>query len=146
GGMGPRDEPEDDGRGRELERPRLFREHDGDAVADGVGQAGALADQLALLAVVVQRTPGHRADQDFQQARVDRGGYGEFVAHGQAYCTDGGSPSPLSTASISSRAVSASRRSDRVAASTRHCLAAASNGSAMDRLLISASAGAASAV
>ena len=51
--------------------PRLFRQHDRHAVADGVGEAGLAADQLGLGAVVVEGAAGDGADQDFQQARIN---------------------------------------------------------------------------
>ena len=56
-------------------------QHDGNAVADGVGEAGLLAHQFVALPVVGQRAFGQGADQNFQQARVNRG-LGGIFRHG----------------------------------------------------------------
>lgn len=46
-------------------------EHDGDAVADREGEAGGAADQLVGFAVIGQRCARDRADQHFEETRVD---------------------------------------------------------------------------
>src|SRR5215208_4034777 len=57
--------------GVSVEPPRLFRQHDRDAVADRIGKLGRARDQLLLLGIVLQRTFGQWTDQDFQQLRID---------------------------------------------------------------------------
>src|SRR5690606_24809586 len=47
-------------------------QHHRDAVADRVGQAGALADQFGLVLAELQRAFAHRAGQDVEQFRVHR--------------------------------------------------------------------------
>ena len=53
------------------EGPRLAHQHDRNAVADGIGEPGLAADQLAGRRIILQRPVGRRADQDFQQLRID---------------------------------------------------------------------------
>ena len=55
-----------------LQLARLLGQHDRNAVAHRIGQARLAADQLAGLAVILQRSLGQRTDQDFQQPRIDR--------------------------------------------------------------------------
>src|SRR5947209_6207452 len=50
---------------------RLVDQHDRNAIADRISEPRLLADQLLRLTVVAQRPLGQRADQDFQQLRVD---------------------------------------------------------------------------
>src|SRR5579863_3571659 len=50
-----------------AQRAGLVDQHNGDAVADRVGEAGLVADQLLRRAVVTQRRLGQRADQDFEE-------------------------------------------------------------------------------
>src|SRR5262249_38847818 len=50
---------------------RLVDQHDRDAVADRVGEARLLADQLLSFAVVAQWSLGQRTDEDLQQPRVN---------------------------------------------------------------------------
>src|SRR5215218_11066339 len=64
-----------------IQPPRLFRQHDRDAVADRVGELGGTRDQLLLLGVVFKRALGQRADQDFQELRIDAAG-GTFGGRG----------------------------------------------------------------
>src|SRR5262249_29600724 len=54
--------------------PRLVDQHDGDPVADRIGEPGLVADQLLRLAVIPQGRLGQRADEDFEKARIDLGG------------------------------------------------------------------------
>ena len=54
-----------------LQLAGFLRQHDGDAVADRIGQAGLAADQFVGGAVVFQRRLGQRADQNLQQAGID---------------------------------------------------------------------------
>src|SRR3990172_733765 len=50
-----------------VELARFFRQHDGNAVADRIGQARGAADQLLTLGVVVERGLGQGANQDLQR-------------------------------------------------------------------------------
>src|SRR6202048_2473566 len=50
-----------------LDLPRLFRQHDRDAVADRIGELGRARDQLLLRGVELERPLGQRTDQDLQQ-------------------------------------------------------------------------------
>src|ERR1700730_120648 len=54
---------------------RLVDQHDRDAVADRISEPRLLADQLPRRAVIAQRPLGQWTDQDFQQLRVDVGGF-----------------------------------------------------------------------
>ena len=54
-----------------VELPRLFLQHDRDAVADRVGQMRGLRDQLLPMGVIAERAMGHGADQRLQHAAVD---------------------------------------------------------------------------
>src|SRR5215469_8203965 len=54
-----------------LDLAGLVDQHDGDAVADGVGEPGLAADQLLRRRVIFQRALGQRADQDLQQLGID---------------------------------------------------------------------------
>src|SRR5687767_6884877 len=54
-----------------LQAARLLLQEDRDAVADGKRQPCGAADQLLPLAVIFERRLCHRADQDFQEFRVD---------------------------------------------------------------------------
>src|SRR6478735_3246378 len=54
-----------------LDLPRLFRQHDRDAVADRISELCRARDQFLPSRVEFQRTLGHRADQDFQQFGID---------------------------------------------------------------------------
>src|SRR5690606_2962443 len=46
-------------------------QHDRHAVADGVGEAGAFADQFLALAIVAPRFSRRRADEHFQELGID---------------------------------------------------------------------------
>src|SRR3954471_15285785 len=61
-------------RGRSIQPPRLFGQHDRNAVADRIRELGGARDQLLLLAVVFKRALGERAYQDFEKLRIDAGG------------------------------------------------------------------------
>src|SRR5262249_23715135 len=69
-----------------IESPGFLRQHDGDAVADRIGELGGTRDQLLFLRVVLERRLGDRAHQDFQELRVDGvgGAVGRRGAHGCA--------------------------------------------------------------
>src|ERR1700688_631988 len=62
-----------------LDLPRLFRQHDRNAVADRIGELGGPRDQLLPRRIEFQRTLGQRTDQDFQQFQID----GAFEAFGR---------------------------------------------------------------
>src|SRR5437763_16010356 len=49
----------------------LLRQHDRNAAADGVGELGGARDQLLLLRIVFEWSLSQRADQNFQQLRID---------------------------------------------------------------------------
>src|SRR5215213_4503371 len=70
--------------GVSVEPPRLFRQHDRDAVADWVGELGRARDQLLLLCVILERALGQRADQDFQKLRIDAASGTFGGVHGKA--------------------------------------------------------------
>ena len=53
-------------------------QHDRYAVAHRLGKTGLTAVEFARLTVVLQRALGQRENQDFQQARVERGLMGWF--------------------------------------------------------------------
>src|SRR5436309_13285369 len=57
-----------------IQPPRFLRQHDGYAVPDGIGELGGARDQLLLFRIIFQRTLGERADQNFQELRVDAAG------------------------------------------------------------------------
>src|SRR6185312_12768583 len=138
-----------------------FRQHDRNAVADREGELGAARDQLLPVGVVFERPLGQRADQDFQQLRIDRaggrpvwrgGGHRENSVHAliprarrehaSPYC-NGGSPSVFFLArSISVMATRISARVFRSGASSSACFSAAPNGDIMARAFTSASFGA----
>src|SRR5437660_10906993 len=66
-----------------IQPARFFGQHDRDAVADRIGELGGARDQLLLLRIVFERALGQRADQNFQELRIDaaggalgRGGHG----------------------------------------------------------------------
>src|SRR5262245_62057978 len=54
-----------------IQLPGFFDQHDGDAVADRVGEARGAGDQLLALGVIDQRLLGQGADQDLQQFGID---------------------------------------------------------------------------
>ncbi len=54
-----------------VELARFLGQHDGNAVADRVGEARGAADQLLALGVVVERGLGQRTDQDLEQLRIE---------------------------------------------------------------------------
>ena len=58
--------------GQPSSSPRLFLQHDWNAVADWEGKLGRVADQLLPLAIIFERGLGDRADQDLEELRVDR--------------------------------------------------------------------------
>src|SRR6185312_13007247 len=62
-----------------LDFPRFLRKHDRNAVPNGISEFGRARDQLLLCGVVLQRTLGHRTDQDFEQFGID----GVFRAFGR---------------------------------------------------------------
>lgn len=51
-------------------------QQDGDAVANGVGQAGAAADELAFIAIQRERALGDGADEQFEEFGV----HGHFTS------------------------------------------------------------------
>src|ERR1700754_2862409 len=57
-----------------VQPPRFLGQHDRNAVADRVGELRGARDQLLTLAVIFERALGERADQDFEQFRVDAAG------------------------------------------------------------------------
>src|SRR6185436_1577960 len=54
-----------------LDLPRLFGQHDRDAVADRVGELGRARDQFLPGRIELERALGHRTDQDLQQLWID---------------------------------------------------------------------------
>src|SRR5437762_4244977 len=54
-----------------LDLPRLFRQHDRNAVANGISELGRARDQFLPGRIEFERALGHRTDQDLQQLRVD---------------------------------------------------------------------------
>src|SRR5260370_37793259 len=64
-----------------LDLPRLFRQHDRDAVADRISELCRARDQLLGSRIEFKRTLGDRTDQDFQQFGID-GVFGAFRIHG----------------------------------------------------------------
>src|SRR5262245_35042194 len=59
---------------RSIQPARFFGQHDRDAGADRIGELGGARDQLLLLRVVFERALGQRADQNFQELRIDAAG------------------------------------------------------------------------
>src|SRR5438876_7035897 len=59
---------------RSIQPARFFGQHDRDAVADRIGELGGARDQLLLLRIVFERALGQRADQNFQELRIDAAG------------------------------------------------------------------------
>src|SRR5262249_33367848 len=57
-----------------IQPARFFRQHDRDAGADRIGELGGARDQLLFLRVVFERALGQRADQNFQELRIDAAG------------------------------------------------------------------------
>src|SRR5262245_33701934 len=64
--------------------PRLLLQHDRNAVADRIGEAGLFRDQLLFLRVISERHPLPRADQQLQELAVDAAGRTVGIAHGFA--------------------------------------------------------------
>src|SRR5262249_59010292 len=56
---------------RSIQPARLFGQHDRDAGADRIGELGGARYQLLLLRIIFKRTLGQRADQNFQELRID---------------------------------------------------------------------------
>src|SRR5262249_53357717 len=54
-----------------FEPTRFFRQHDGDAVTDRIGELGLARNQFVTLSVVFERPLRQRADENFQQFRID---------------------------------------------------------------------------
>src|SRR5258706_5167293 len=81
------DSGEERGNPLSLDLPRFFRQHDRNAVADRIGEFCGPRDQFLPCCVELQRTLGHRTDQDFQKLGVD----GAFKAFGRG-CHDAWSP------------------------------------------------------
>src|SRR5262245_32276853 len=54
-----------------IQSTRLFREHNGDTVANWVGELGRARNELLAGRVVFERTLGQGADEDFQQLRIN---------------------------------------------------------------------------
>src|SRR3954447_16645689 len=54
-----------------LDLPRLFRQHDRNAVADRVGELGGARDQFLPGRIEFKGALGHRTDQDLQQLWID---------------------------------------------------------------------------
>src|SRR5476649_2137092 len=57
-----------------VQPPRLFGQHDRNAVADRIGELGGARNELLLFGVVFQHALGQRTDQDFQKLRIDAAG------------------------------------------------------------------------
>src|SRR5690606_16775637 len=68
-----------------VQGARLVDQHERNAVADRIGEARLLAEQLLARAVVAQRPLGQRTDQKVEELGVDRIGSGR-IAHGQCQC------------------------------------------------------------
>src|SRR5439155_8306136 len=51
--------------------PRLFRQHDRDAVANGISELGRARDQFLPGRIEFERALGHRTNQDLQQLWID---------------------------------------------------------------------------
>src|SRR5216684_6186090 len=62
-----------------LDLSRFFWQHDRDAVADRIGEFCGPRDQFLPCCVKLQRTLGHRTDQNFQKLWID----GAFKAFGR---------------------------------------------------------------
>src|SRR5262245_64101402 len=62
-------------RSRSIQAACFLGQHDRNAVADGIGELCGARDQLLLLGVVFERALGQRADQYFEQLRVNRAGW-----------------------------------------------------------------------
>src|SRR5215204_552816 len=108
---------------------RFLRQHDRNAVADRVGELGRAGDQLLLLGVIFQRALGQRADQDFQELRIDAAerSVGDGGAHDfslSRYCNGVSSVDPVLASSISVSATSTSARVLRSCASKSACFSA----------------------
>src|SRR5439155_27301933 len=54
-----------------LDLPRLFRQHDRNAVANGISELGRARDQFLPGRIELERALGHRTDQDLQQLWID---------------------------------------------------------------------------
>src|SRR5262249_57116277 len=84
-----------------IEPARFFRQHDRDAGADRIGELGGARDQLLFLRVVFERALGQRADQNFQELRIDAAG-GELRRNGyKALPTSSGFPWRVGPGTIS---------------------------------------------
>src|SRR5215831_19120830 len=57
-----------------IQPARFFRQHDRDAGADRIGELGGARDQLLFLRIIFERALGQRADQNFQELRIDAAG------------------------------------------------------------------------
>src|SRR5579871_617367 len=122
---------------KSIDRPRLFLQHDRNAVADRISKLGRVRDQLVVLLIPDQRLLGFGADQDLQQLgiRLLVRTVGRRAVHGSdpfeaglasAYCS-GVSPGVLLLASsISVTAIKISARVFRSGASSMACFSAAS--------------------
>src|SRR5579859_1434508 len=120
-----------------IDRPRLFLQHDRNAVADRIGELGRMRDQFVVLLIPDQRLLGLGTDQDLQQlgirllvrtvGRRAVNGSGPLEAGpASAYCS-GVSPDVLLLASsISVTAIKISARVFRSGASSMACFSAAS--------------------
>src|SRR3954468_5672980 len=102
-----------------IQPPRLFGQHDRNAVADRIGELGGTRDQLLLLAVVFQGALGERANQDFEQLGIDAAG-------GTVGCHDGfrvgrADLSTTSPPSNHSRAITATRVVNGGIGTPHHC-------------------------
>src|SRR5580704_2645053 len=71
---------------KSIEPAGFFRQHDGDAVADRVGELCGARDQLLLGGVVFEWPLGQRAHENLQKFRIDGVGRAvtKRVAHGFA--------------------------------------------------------------
>src|SRR6187549_1566630 len=69
-----------------LDLPRLFRQHDRDAVANGISELGRARDQFLFRRVEFQRTLGQRADQNLQQLWIDGAlkAFGRGIVHARS--------------------------------------------------------------
>src|SRR6516164_8071924 len=67
-----------------FEPAGFFRQHDGDAVADRIGELGGARNQFLLLGIIFERALGERADQNFEELTVDGAGgaVGRRCVHG----------------------------------------------------------------
>src|SRR5262249_15830874 len=138
-----------------IDPPRLFGQHDRNAVTDRVSELGRARDQFLLRGVIFKRRFGERTDQDFEQFGINA--LGRAIGHyrlqfnrtsditpcgGSQHC-NGVSPGVLLLASsISVTATRISARVFRSGASSIACFSATSYGDIIASALTKASFGA----